>query len=323
MASSWNKGTLAEEGSVMSSAVTAFNAGSGAVKAAIDSASRSVQDSNSLYGITETASKALSEAIKIAKDRMAQGVSAVSDVASDVAPMVSQGVEAVSEAATNVDPLGAITEGVQAAGEAVYSKLPSGPEALVKTVLPVVDFASPVLPINAEKFFDFMSNDGQISLTVDDFSSSDVDAVKNAARKVLSEGRNRFTYDDWGFAEKSVLMKDLKTMATGTMTSPEFRMATLIGQTAKGNVFLNDKGELIVKDVYDFNTGPLGTKLQKALVYKEMGDMDNYTKLSQQALSDEEGNPRPFFQRLRIWAAALGAPQGSGTSWEVNFGKLD
>lgn len=322
MASSWNKGTLAKATDVMSSAITG-DLGFGAVQSAIKSASRAVQDSNSLYSITETASSALSNAIKMAQDRMAQGTNAVSDVVSDVAPMVTQGVEAVSDVASKVDPLGAITSGVQAAGEAVYNRLPSGPEAIVKTVLPVIDFASPILPVNAEKFFDFMSNDGQISLTADDFSSSDTEAVKNAARKVLSEGRNRFTYDDWGFSEKSVLMKDLKTMASGTLASPEFRMATLIGQTAKGNVFLNDKGELIVKDVYDFNTGPLGTKLQKALVYKEMGDMDKYKKLSEEALSDEEGNPRPFFQRLRIWAAALGAPEGSGTSWEVNFGKLD
>jgi hypothetical protein len=86
---------------------------------------------------------------------------------------------------------------------------------------------------------------------------------------------------------------------------------------------LNDQGELIVKDVYDFNSGPLGRKLQQALVYKEMGDMAKYEQLSQEVLLDEEGNPRPYFQRLRIWAAALGAPEGQGTEWEINLGKLD
>ena len=118
MASSWNKGTLAKTTDVMSSAITG-DLGFGAVQSAIKSASRAVQDSNSLYSITETASSALSNAIKMAQDRMAQGTNAVSDVVSDVAPMVTQGVEAVSDVASKVDPLGAITSGVQTAGQAV------------------------------------------------------------------------------------------------------------------------------------------------------------------------------------------------------------
>jgi hypothetical protein len=100
-------------------------------------------------------------------------------------------------------------------------------------------------------------------------------------------------------------------------------MATLIGQTADGNVFLNEQGELIVRDVYDFNTGPLGTKLQQALVHKEAGNMDKYRELSTEVLTDENGDPRPYLQRLRIWAAALGVPEGQGTTWEINLGKLD
>ena len=118
-------------------------------------------------------------------------------------------------------------------------------------------------------------------------------------------------------------MQSLPTMATKSAVSPEFRMATLIGQTAEGNVFLNEQGELIIRDVYDFNTGTLGTKLQQALAYKEAGDMDKYKELSTEALKDEDGALRPYFQRLRIWAAALGVPQDQGTTWEINLGKLD
>jgi hypothetical protein len=299
MASSWNKGTLVKEADA-------------AVDLAVASASRAVQEGKSLF----------------------------QSVVEDAAEKLAQGAEVVAD---TKDPLTTIQDTAQAAGEFVYDLLPeredviedikftsqaitegtTSPEALVRTVMPVIDFASPMLPINAEKFFDFMSNGGQISMTVDDFSSSDIEAVKTAARKALAEGRNKFTYDDWGFPEKSVLMRDIKTMASGTITDPNFRMATLIGQTANGNVFVNDQGELIVKDVYDFNSGPLGRKLQEALVHKEMGNMEKYRQLSQEVLLDENGDPRPYFQRLRIWAAALGAPQGSGTSWEVNFGKLD
>ena len=299
MASSWNKGALVSEADA-------------AIDLAVASASKAVQEGKSLF----------QSVVEEAADKLTQGVEVVADTK---------------------DPLTTIQDTAQAAGEFVYDLLPeaddviedikftsqaitegtTSPETLVRTVMPVIDFASPALPINAEKFFDFMSNDGQITMTVDDFSSSDIEAVKEAARKAFAQGRKKFTYDDWGFPEKSVLMKDIKTMASGSISDPNFRMATLIGQTANGNVFVNDQGELIVKDVYDFNSGPLGRKLQEALVHKEMGNMEKYKQLSQEVLLDENGDPRPYFQRLRIWAAALGAPQGSGTSWEVNFGKLD
>lgn len=315
MASSWNTGSLVERDD-------------SAVDTAIASASRAVQEGKSLF----------QSVVDNAAEQLAQGAEVVSEIP-----------QAVGEAAETVgqnipDPLGALQEGAQAIGQAAFELLPEredivedikmtseaitggvtpSPETIVSTIMPVMDFAAPLLPINAEKFFEFMSNEGQIELTADDFSSSDVKAIKDAARKVLAEGRDRFLYPDWGIEEKSVLMKDLKTMASGTIGDPNFRMATLIGQTAKGNVRLNDQGELIVKDVYDFNSGPLGKKLQQALVYKEMGDMDKYEQLSQEVLLDEEGNPRPYFQRLRIWAAALGAPEGQGTEWEINLGKLD
>lgn len=312
MASSWNTGTLVDKAADVVKSSIPVVGGDAAIKAALSSASKSVQEGKSLFQAV----------VDEAADKLAQGAEVVADTK---------------------DPLTTIQDTAQAAGEFVYDLLPEGedvledvkttaqaitegttsPETLVRTVMPIIDFASPALPINAEKFFDFMANDGQITLTVDDFSSSDIEAVKEAARKAFAEDRNKFTYEDWGFPEKSVLMKDIKTMASGTISDPNFRMATLIGQTANGNVFVNDQGELIVKDVYDFNSGPLGKKLQEALVYKEMGNMEKYRQLSQEVLLDENSDPRPYFQRLRIWAAALGAPQGSGTSWEVNFGKLD
>lgn len=300
MASSWNTGTLVDKDD-------------SAVDVAIASASQAVQEGKSLF----------QSVVDNAAEQLAQGAEVASSVP-DPLTSLQEGAQAIGQAAFELLPEREdVIEDIKMTSEAITEGVTPSPETLVSTIMPVMDFAAPLLPVNAEKFFEFMSNEGQIELTADDFSSADVKAIKDAARKAFAEGRNKFTYDDWGFPEKSVLMKDIKTMAAGTVGDANFRMATLIGQTANGNVRLNDQGELIVKDVYDFNSGPLGKKLQQALVYKEMGDMDKYEQLSQEVLLDEEGNPRPYFQRLRIWAAALGAPEGQGTEWEINLGKLD
>ncbi len=310
MASSWNKGKLIET----------------VVDAAVESATKAVKEGPSFFDTV----------INNASQAMASGAEVVADAAESAyqlipeADTVKESIE--SQISKIPEPkIPSLNMSVQSKEQKLNPDLPvlkggsliPSPEVLSTVAVPVLDFFSPVLPINASKFAEFMNNNGQISLTADDFAKADITAIKNAAKKLLDEGRSGFTYEDWGFEEKSVLMKDITTMATGTITSPEFRMATLIGQTAEGNVFLNEQGDLIVKDVYDFNTGPLGTKLQQALVHKEAGNMDKYRELSTEVLTDENGDPRPYLQRLRIWAAALGVPEGQGTTWEINLGKLD
>lgn len=310
MPSSWNTGTLLET----------------AVDAAVESGTKAVQEGSSFFDTV----------INNASQAMASGAEIVADAAESTyelipeADTVKESIE--SQISKIPEPkIPSLNMSVQSKEQKLNPDLPvlkgggliPSPEVLSTVAIPVLDFFNPVLPINASKFAEFMNNNGQISLTVDDFTKADITAIKNAAKKLLDEGRSGFTYEDWGFEEKSVLMKDITTMATGTITSPEFRMATLIGQTAEGNVFLNEQGDLIVKDVYDFNTGPLGTKLQQALVHKEAGNMDKYRELSTEVLTDENGDPRPYLQRLRIWAAALGVPEGQGTTWEINLGKLD
>lgn len=310
MPSSWNTGTRLET----------------AVDAAVESASKAVSQGPSFFD----------SVINNASQAMASGAEAVADAADSVYELLPESdtiKESVSSMVSRIPEPNIPTFSMNQKTEEKKtnnnlpvlegSSLIPSPEALTTVAVPVLDFFSPVLPVNAAKFAEFMNNNGQISLTVDDFAPADIAVIKSAAKKVLDEGRSKFTYEDWGFEEKSVLMKDITTMATGTVTSPEFRMATLIGQTADGNVFLNEQGELIVRDVYDFNTGPLGTKLQQALAHKEAGNMDKYRELSTEVLTDENGDPRPYLQRLRIWAAALGVPEGQGTTWEINLGKLD
>mgnify|MGYP001391710568 CR=1 FL=1 len=310
MASSWNKGRLVET----------------VVDAAVESASKAVSQGPSFFDtVINNASQAMASGAEVVADAAEAAYELVpesTDIKESVSSMVSR-IPEPNIPTFNVDQKPQEKNTDNNLPVLNPSSLIPSPEVLTTVAVPVLDFFSPVLPVNAAKFAEFMNNNGKINLTVDDFAPADVSVIKSAAKKVLDEGRSKFTYEDWGFEEKSVLMKDITTMATGTVTSPEFRMATLIGQTADGNVFLNEQGELIVRDVYDFNTGPLGTKLQQALVHKEAGNMDKYRELSTEVLTDENGDPRPYLQRLRIWAAALGVPEGQGTSWEINLGKLD
>ena len=310
MASSWNKGRLVET----------------VVDAAVESGTKAVSQGPSFFDtVINNASKAMASGAEVVADAAESAYELIPEadtVKESVSSMVSR-IPEPSIPSFNVDQKTQEKKTDNNLPVLNPSSLIPSPEVLSTVAIPVLDFFSPVLPVNASKFAEFMNNNGKIDLTVDDFAPADVSVIKSAAKKVLDEGRSKFTYEDWGFEEKSVLMKDITTMATGTVTSPEFRMATLIGQTADGNVFLNEQGELIVRDVYDFNTGPLGTKLQQALVHKEAGNMDKYRELSTEVLTDENGDPRPYLQRLRIWAAALGVPEGQGTSWEINLGKLD
>ena len=188
-------------------------------------------------------------------------------------------------------------------------------EGQAKTLLAAAPLAEKILPINAAKFAEFLGNDGQITLTSEDLTRKDYNYLRKKAIEVIERGDDKFDYPDWGFEEKSVLVQDLTKTAWGSLKDPAFRMATLIGQTAPGNVRI-ENGRVVVEDVYDFNTGPLGRKLQKAFELKDKGDEEGYEKLSSEALKN-----RGHLEQLRIWAAALGVPQGEGTRFLLDLGE--
>jgi hypothetical protein len=55
--------------------------------------------------------------------------------------------------------------------------------------------------------------------------------------------------------------------------------------------------------------------MQKALKAKEAGDNSTYERLSSEALKD-----MTHLGQLRVWAAALGVPQGEGTRFKLDLG---
>ena len=282
-----------------------------------------------LGSVSATTEKAATPAYKVLgslADKAVQSVSSgVQEVSNAVAPAVNNAVEQVSDFAQKVSEIqtdrpGFRPQSLQEAGsnlEELMTKagevVTPSPETTVRALKFAAPVASEVLPINAAKFAEFLSNDGKISMTAEELGS-DADFLREAAIKTIQEGGDKFTYKTWGFEDKSILMSDLATTAAKSLVDPNYRMATLIGRTGDGNVRVED-GRIVVEDVYDFNSGPRGRKLQQALVLKETGDTAGYERLAEEALGD-----LPYFGQMRVWAAALGVPQGEGTRFKLDLG---
>ena len=215
--------------------------------------------------------------------------------------------QSLQEAGSNLSEL------TTKAGGVVADAVTPSPETTARALRFAAPVVSEILPINAAKFAEFLSNDGKISMTTEDLGS-DADFLREAAIRTIQGGGNKFTYETWGFEDKSILMSDLATTSAKSFTDPNYRMATLIGRTGDGNVRVED-GRIVVEDVYDFNSGPRGRKLQQALVLKETGDMAGYEKLAEEALAD-----LPYFGQMRVWGAALGVSQGDGTRFKLDLG---
>lgn len=272
----------------------------------------------SIQSIQNVANTALDRAAAIGSDIQ----ETVTQTAADIGQQVSERYNVISDQASELAKSfgetvsGAASDVSAFINERVSSYLDTIQESeddIIRAATVVGGMLAPLLPVNASKFAEFMANDGEITLTAEDLSDEDMQYLRDTAMAVIDRGDSKFTYEDWGYEEKNILMES--NWATESLLSPAFRMATLIGQTAEGNVFINDDGDLIIRDRYDFNSGPRGTKLTEALALKEIGDMEGYERLRSEALDG-----LPYFGRLRVWAAALNIPQETGTDWEINLG---
>ena len=255
--------------------------------------------------VVESGSNFFQSVVDTASQALESGAEFVADAAGDVyeaLPEMDDVVDTVSDLGSSVK------EAVDTTADAIV-----GPETTVKALKFAAPVASAILPLNAAKFAEFLSNDGKIDITSEDLGD-DYDFLRDKAIETIQSGKSSFSYETWGFKDKNILMSELGETARKSFTDPNYRMATLIGRTGEGNVRIED-GRVVVEDVYDFNTGPRGTKLQKALVLKETGDIEGYEKLAEEALGDQT-----YFGKVRIWAAALGVPQGQGTRFKLDLG---
>ncbi len=250
--------------------------------------------------------------LQSAKDTALQALDTGGEIVSEVADTVYQALPEKEDVKETLSDVGSfVGEAVSQTSEAIESAV--SPESVTKGLMYAAPVASKILPINASKFSEFLSNKGKISITEEDLGN-DYGFLREKAIEAIQSNKGKFDYSTWGFDDRKILMSDLKTTAAKSFTDPNYRMATLIGRTGDNNVRIED-GRVIVEDVYDFNSGPRGRKLQQALVLKETGDTEGYERLAGEALDE-----LPYFGQMRVWAAALGVPQGEGTRFKLDLG---
>lgn len=239
------------------------------------------------------------------------GLSAAKEFVQGAGEVVSSGIESAKPNLQSAADFA--KESLDFTAKTITEAATVEPETLTKALLFAAPVASKVLPINAAKFAEFLGNNGKINMSAEELGP-DAEFLRDAAIRTIESGESAFSYKTWGFEDKSILMSDLPTTAAMSLSDPNYRMATLIGRTGDGNVRV-ENGRIIVEDVYDFNSGPRGKKLQQALALKETGDMEGYESLAEEALVD-----LPYFAQMRVWAAALGVPQGEGTRYKLDLG---
>lgn len=154
----------------------------------------------------------------------------VMDLGSDV-------VETAGDIAESVG--GAVETGldfVQSAGEGVLSFLDTVTDENFGTS-------------QARAYMKNLINPGS-ELTADMLNDEDRSALAEVVSNARAAGRDYLTYADYGTSNSETLEKGLKT----SFTDPKARIGHLVG--SGGKIYVDEEGNTIVEDTYDFNPGP-------------------------------------------------------------------
>ena len=154
------------------------------------------------------------------------------------------------------------------------------------------------LPMNAKTFIkDLMGSVKMI--TEKDFSSTDLEVLKELVKKIKKEGRDHIDYvKDYkgSFRDKTL---------SRSFTDPLYRLHTTIGEATIGS---NDKGETIVSDRYNFND-TLGPNMRHWMHGKDFIDILNQPKIT-------------LYTKMRLIGDKYGSKEGEGAPVFINLGKL-
>jgi hypothetical protein len=191
---------------------------------------------------------------------------------------------------------------------------PSTAESLVNLGSPIVGLALRQLPwANVQSFGQYLSK-GKIDIKDVPFNDNDKALIKEKVTEALAAGKNKLDYPDWGVTGKGVLVGGLLGTAQKSVSDPNFRMATFLGQVG---IRKAPNGDIILVDKYDFNPGPKGDKLKEALLARETGDAATYEKLKEEALGGLS-----WLEATRVWAATLKISDTPAEEFTINLGKL-
>ena len=158
-----------------------------------------------------------------------------------------------------------------------------------------------VIPPNIRMFLQDIFG-GKEAFTEEDLTGSDKAILKEIASKNLNKGS--IGYADYG-------IKSIDQPLYKNITDPRYNLKTLLG---KAKVELDENGNLIVKDTFDFND----KKDIKSLEDLKFALKDIYSAYKGETGSAGVGG---LYSAIRQGAKYLGSGPGEGAPVEINLGK--
>jgi len=169
---------------------------------------------------------------------------------------------------------------------------------------PVNKQVSNLVPPNIRQFL-YDAFGGKEDFTEKDLSSSYREELKGIASEALSKGKDKITYSDY---EGDTMDKSL----VKNIFSKNYNLKTLIGS---GKITVNENGEIIVTDKFNFND---------AKDLKSLTDVKNMFKGIMEAYQFNEkgyGAGHGLYSALREGAKYIGSGPGEGSDVIINLGK--
>ena len=167
-----------------------------------------------------------------------------------------------------------------------------------------------VQSFGTSEFVNFLGNAARPGgkLTSGSFNEAGLDAMREAIRIARAAGRSFITYEDLGTTEEQILKEPLLK----GLFDPETRVARGLGVF---NFKMNDAGETVITDTYDFNEGTMRTTFYEAL--KSGREVDAIKALSSATLT-EQASMLGFARQEELKAA--------GKKWQtdisINLGNM-
>ena len=162
--------------------------------------------------------------------------------------------------------------------------------------------AKNLIPPNMRQFV-YDITGGKEDFTEDDLSSSDQKLFREIISNAVAEGRDYINYDDYG-------IDSFYRPFIENITDPRYNLKTLVG---RGNFEVDEAGNLILTDKYDFNVNdPLSGSEYAPIA--DASAMDIAKDLFSRA--KEKG----IYNALRTAGSYFGSAPGEGSDVRINLG---
>jgi len=170
-----------------------------------------------------------------------------------------------------------------------------------KKTNPIEDLKN-LIPANMRQFVYDMAG-GKEDFTEDDLSASDKDLFKEIISNAAADGRDYIDYEDYG-------IDSFNRPFMENITDPRYNLKTLVG---RGNFNIDDAGDLILTDKYDFNVNdPLSGS--EYAVNKDAG----FGEIASDLFSRVKD--KGIYNALRTAGSYFGSGPGEGSDVKINLG---